>query len=237
MTTVLEDGESTPQYFGRSSAGSFTQQIKAAIDARLGVPVAKSVGADHSTPSHPTARGLDGGGLDYTLPPRRTADRLVGTYWVYADPLYPFIDREKWEDVYEGIFAGTPISANERIFVSTLNVMFALSTQLIESLRPEQRDDSSREYFRKAQDLLRLNIWDPGSVELVQCLLLMAQYLQSTDNPHQTWMVVGSAVRTAQSLGLHLPETTADLADPRERELLRRLWHGCVLMDRYVNWH
>jgi hypothetical protein len=232
MAIVLEDGESTPQYFGRSSAGSFLRQIKAAIDGRLGVPTTKVTSADQPPRSHSTARGQDDS-LEYTLPPRRTADRLVDTYWLYADSLYPFLDREKWEETYEGIFAGTPITVNERIFVTTLNVMFALSTQLIESLHPDHRHDSSKEYFHRAQDLLRLNIWDPGSVELVQCLLLMGQYLQSTDDPHQTWMVVGSAVRTAQGIGLHLPDTSAALENPRERELLRRLWHGCVLMDRY----
>ncbi|SPO06315.1 related to C6 transcription factor [Cephalotrichum gorgonifer] len=235
MTIVLEDGESTQQYFGSSSAGSFTRQIRAAIDARLGVPVERTAGGISSTPSLQAARSQDSGPLDYTLPPRRTADKLMDTYWHYVDPLYPFLDREQWMHAYQGIFAGTPINTDERIFVTTLNVIFALSTQLIESLQPDHRDDSSSEYFRKAQGLLRLNPWDSGPLELVQCLLLMSQYLQSANNPHPTWMVVGSAVRTAQSLGLHLPETSADVASSQEREFLRRLWHGCVLMDRMVS--
>ncbi|KAI1045989.1 hypothetical protein LB505_013872 [Fusarium chuoi] len=76
--------------------------------------------------------------------------------------------------------------------------------------------------------------WEPGSLELVQCLLVTSQYLQSTYNPHQTWMVIGSAIRMAQGLGLHLPETSANRPDPGERELLRRIWYGCVLMDRIL---
>ncbi|RSL90031.1 hypothetical protein CEP51_000891 [Fusarium floridanum] len=48
-------------------------------------------------------------------------------------------------------------------------------------------------------------------------------------------MVVGSAIRMAQGLGLHLPETSADRSDPGERELLRRIWYGCILMDRMVS--
>ncbi|CAI4214111.1 unnamed protein product [Parascedosporium putredinis] len=228
MTIVLEDGESTQQYFGSSSAGSFTRQIKAAIDARLGVPTQQppprsssllSQGAGYDVPD---AKGSDGP-LDYVLPPRRQADHLTGVYWFYVDPLYPFLDKAKWDRAYEGLFTGGPIDVNERIFVTTLNVIFALATQLVESLHPEQRDDSSNIYFRRAQDLLRLNLWDAGSFEVVQCLLLMSQYLQSTNNPHQTWMVVGSAIRTAQSLGLHLPETTADMTDLEQREMLRRI--------------
>ena len=86
----------------------------------------------------------------------------------------------------------------------------------------------------RAQDLLPLSPWHPASVELVQYLLLTSQYLQSTNHPHQTWMVVGSAIRTAQSVGLHLVETSA-AQELEDRELLRRIWYGCVLMDRYVD--
>lgn len=229
MTTVLEDGEHTQQYFGSSSAGSFTQRIKSAIDAKLGVSTASDTGGTlPATTLGPTPAV---GALEYTLPPRRTADRLIGVYWYYVDPLYPFLERRNFEQTYERLFTGTPVNVDERIFVTTLNVMFALSTQLLESLEQEYRDDSSNLYFRKAQDLLPLNLFNPGSLELVQCLLLMSQYLQCTNCPHQMWMVVGAAVRTAQSMGLHLSQTS-DVGDVQKREILRRLWYGCVLMDR-----
>ena len=227
MTTVLEDGESTEQYFGGSSAGTFMQRLKTAMDARLGMHAAKS---NDGGPTLRTA-ARQGTDVDYTLPARKTADWLTGVYWHYVGPLYPFLDHEKWRCTYEGLFAGTPITADERIFVATLNVIFALSTQLVESLDAEHRDVSSNDYFCKAQELLRFNQCDPGSLEVVQCLLLMSQYLQSTHRPHQMWMVVGNAVRTAQSLGLHLRETS-EVANVQRRELLRRLWYGCVLMDR-----
>jgi hypothetical protein len=247
MTTVVEEGTSTAQYFGSSSAGSFTKQIKAAIDARLGKSPQAAPSSSHNNNRASFAATASPGSRDagtnwniaddpnYVLPGRRQADHLMDLYWHYVDTLYPFLDREKWGRYYANMFAGTPLGTDERIFVSTLNIIFALSTQLIESLRPEQRDESSRVYFQRAQALMRLSLWEPGSLELVQCLLLMSQYLQTTSNAHQTWMVVGAAVRTAQSLGLHLPETSAGIADPVERELVRRLWHGCVLMDRMVS--
>lgn len=218
MTMLPAESEITQQYFGSSCAGSFTRQIKAAMDARLGVPPEKPI------PSATSPRqGGRSGSLDYTLPPRRTADKLVEVYWLYVDPLYPFLDRKKWEHTYDSIFAGTPIPSDERIFVASLNAIFALSTQLVESLESEHRDSASNGYFHKAQELRDLNLWDPRSLELEQCRLLMSQYLQSSSCPHQTWMVVGAAVRTAQSLGLHLPETSAEVVDVRERELWRRV--------------
>ncbi|KAK7420350.1 hypothetical protein QQX98_002773 [Neonectria punicea] len=239
MTAVVDEEASTREFFGISSAGSFTAQIKKAIDVRLGKP-----GNGPSRPATASSRSFMGAvrtgdmgapDVSYVLPPRRQADHLMDLYWFYVDPLYPFLDRQRWTCAYNAIFAGTAIDFDERTFVATLNIVLALSTQLHESQTLEQREQSSNAYFRRAQDLLPMSPWDSGSLELVQCLLVTSQYLQSTHHPHQTWMLVGSAIRTAQSLGLHLPETSADRPDVGERELLRRIWYGCVLMDRMVS--
>lgn len=235
MTAVVDDGATTGEYFGSSSAGSFITQVKDAINAQLGQPKdnsgqkVRSQGAISLTsPSVSPSYSL----TDYVLPPRKLADHLVAIYWMYVDPLYPFLSRPKWELCYGGLFAGTPIDTDERVFVATLNIMFALSTELDESLSPVKRNESSSAYFRRAQNLLPVSFMESGSVALVQYLLLSSQYLQSTNHPHQTWMVVGSAVRIAQSLGLHLPDVSGEVTQLDERELLRRIWHGCILMDR-----
>ncbi|KAH0435766.1 C6 transcription factor [Colletotrichum camelliae] len=235
MTTVREDGTVTGEYFGSSSAGSFTNQIKAAIDARLGSTTeARGPRGSIFKSTLPLNGGGPGGQADYVLPARKQADHLMDLYWYYVDPLYPFLDRQRFDHSYRALFAGTSLDADERVFVSILNIIFALSTQLIEAMPPEQRDSSSQGYFARAQDLLQLSLWDTGSVELIQCLLIMSQYLQSTNNPHQTWMIVGSCVRIAQGLGLHLPETALELSSEPERDLVRRIWHGCILMDRMI---
>ncbi|KAF5009242.1 hypothetical protein FDECE_4535 [Fusarium decemcellulare] len=239
MTAVVDEGTSTGEFFGISSAGSFTAQIKKAIDIRLGKSTA---GPPNNVPAPSRSLlGVTGSGampapeLSYVLPPRRQADHLMELYWFYVDPLYPFLDKKRWTHAYNAIFAGTTVELNERIFIATLNIIFALSTQLLEAQSLEQREQSSEAYFQRAQDLLPMSPWESGSLELVQCLLVTSQYLQSTYSPHQTWMVVGSAIRMAQGLGLHLPETSADRADHEERDLLRRIWYGCILMDRMVS--
>ncbi|XWW94035.1 hypothetical protein V2A60_001977 [Cordyceps javanica] len=235
MTAVGD--ETTTEFFGSSSAGSFTAQIKAAVDSRLGhSPKSHSVGAQG--PRNPqalpfaTKRRYDP--KNVLLPTRRLADDLMRTYWLYIDPLYPFLNRSNWQDRYSRLFAGEPLDTDESVFMASLNIVFALSTQLQEGQDATVRNDTSQDYFQRAQALVDVTIWDPGSVEVVQYLLITSQYLQSTNSPHQTWMVVGLAVRTAQSLGLHLPETSAAKSPISERELYRKLWHGCVLMDRMV---
>lgn len=235
MTTVIDEGTSTREFFGSSSAGSFTAQIKRAIDTRLQKPNKPrsegpvALGSARFSAPHADYATSE---VSYVLPPRRQADHLMELYWFYVDPLYPFLDKARWERAYEAIFAGTRLEVDERLFVATLNIVLALSTQLVETLSPEARDKTSSGYLQRAQELQPFHLLDAGSLELVQYLLLASQFLQSTDQPHLTWMVVGSAIRNAQSLGMHLCATSADRTDTEERELIRRVWYGCVLMDR-----
>ncbi|KAJ5679442.1 hypothetical protein N7462_007686 [Penicillium macrosclerotiorum] len=239
---IVGEGSSTHEYFGSSSAGSFTAQIKRAIDSRLCQSDTPKQGDGNTAipppindqVSHNT--GLDQApATSYVLPLRRQADELVKLYWLYVDPLYPFIDKNQWEYDYNSVFVEQRVMQNERLFLSTLNVIFALSTQLLESITETERESCSKSFFQRAQALLSTNLWELGSLELVQNLLLTSQYLQSTNNSQQTWMVVGSAIRNAQSIGLHLPQTSWGFSDNHQRELKRRVWYGCVLMDRMVS--
>ena len=240
MTGVIGEQSHGHGFFGSSSAGSFMTQIKSAIDAKVGHASRRpsfsgTAKASLFTTSPTTHSGeTRNASIEYVLPPRKTADNLVEVYWELVYPLYPFLDRPLFEDAYQSIWSGSESTTDERIFMCTLNVVLALACQLSESIRPEKREDSAKAYFKRAQELLQLDFWDTGSTELIQCLLLMGQYLQSTSTPHQCWMVVGHAVRMAQGLGLHLPECSSELLSIREKEFSRVIWHGCVLMDRFV---
>jgi hypothetical protein len=69
--------------------------------------------------------------------------------------------------------------------------------------------------------------------EIIQILLLTAVYLQHQKSPQKSFRNIGMAIHIAQELGLHIPETTEAMDDSHERDLARRVWNGCVLMDRY----
>lgn len=66
---------------------------------------------------------------------------------------------------------------------------------------------------------------------VVHLLLLMSHYLQSTRKPNQCWTTHGLAVRIALQLGLHSNQALSRFP-PLERELRKRAWYGCVLLDR-----
>jgi hypothetical protein len=234
---VGSDGQA---FFRSNSASSFMKQIKAAVDYKVLYPSRPPAKTGTDKPvlfvlsPAPNTEGKHSNTFEYILPPRRIADELVGVYWELVHPLYPFLDRQRTEQAYKAIWSGETTRMDERLLMCTINVMFALGCQLAETIVPEQRQASANVYFKRARDLLQLDLWRAGSTDLVQCLLLMGQYLQSTNTHHRLlcWMVIGHAVRVAQSLGFHLQESSSNLQSLRERELTRRIWHGCVLMDR-----
>ncbi|KAL4793685.1 C6 transcription factor [Aspergillus venezuelensis] len=238
MMGAVDEEQTSQEFFGSSSAASFMRQIKTAVDKRIASP---HQSPDTASPGRPRSslmaiqKDKQTAFHDYVLPPRRTADSLMEVYWHYVFPLYPLVDSIRLQKEYLRIWTGDSGSSDENMMMCTFNVIFALACQLADFVVPEERETSATTFFSRAKDLLHFNLWDSGSASLIQCLLLMAQYLQSTDSAHQCWIVTGLAIRNAQSMGLHLPQTINQLANPQEQQLARKIWHGCVLMDRVIS--
>jgi hypothetical protein len=223
------------------SPGSFAGEVKAAIDARFGVV---SGGSPNAMPmSDAPLFGLQLSNrrpgderLDKVLPPRRQADELLNTFWKYIHPIDCFLDEKRFCRSYETLFAGGESEIDEQTLICTLNVVFAFASQVRESAVAVERDTIANTYFQRAWNLLRPEtiLWEPPSLQVVECLLLMSRYLQCTNNSHQTWMAVGSAIRIAQSLGIHLPKAS-NAGIPNDQEHWQHhLWNCCVFADMYV---
>ncbi|CEI67806.1 unnamed protein product [Fusarium venenatum] len=65
-------------------------------------------------------------------------------------------------------------------------------------------------------------LWNP-SKRLIQALLILGHVLQNDMNPHAAWILGGTTIRLALSIGLHQPETIPDTLRlmPGERRHLR----------------
>lgn len=62
----------------------------------------------------------------------------------------------------------------------------------------------------------------------------MGQYLQGTQKSVETWTVHGLAVKAALQLGLHSVEASERFS-PLDREIRKRTWYGCVVLDRTLS--
>ncbi|KAE8381312.1 fungal-specific transcription factor domain-containing protein [Aspergillus bertholletiae] len=238
MVGAIRESSSNPEFFGSSSAGFFMRQINAGIDSSLefqsprhGCGGCRTLGPVDSLTAC-TATRLD---RDYVLPSRKMADALLKAYWDTIYPVYPFVDRASFEKNYQALWTGSEMQPHGRIVVGTVNIIFALGAQVLQSIPPERRQATGRVYYERARGSLEGLSWDTSSLDLVAALLLMGVFLQTMNTPQRCWMVIGHAIRMGQSLGIHLLCPKVDGKSRRETEMARRVWHGCVLLDRVLS--
>lgn len=172
--------------------------------------------------------------VQYAVPPRKQADKLLSLYWDYVDSAYPWLDRPSIENAYETLWVHDgELIMDETVLHCLLNLMFATSCVASQGATPLDRYQSSVVFFDRAQALMSYNLMDMYNIEIIQILLLTAVYLQHEKEPQKCFRIIGTAIHVAQELGLHIPETTEGMDNPKDRDLACQVWNGCVIMDRY----
>jgi hypothetical protein len=223
-------------FYGPSSAGSFMENVRRLVETSMGGDQESRITArdqiNHVQPLSKLRINILSNEKDYILPSRRAADRLLLAYWEHMHVLYPFLDQAEFQETYESVWSGCISIPNEGLFLCSLNATFAIGTQLVGSDIFGEREKAADEFATRAR--ASWTVLDPPSLLMVQSYLLLSLYYQSTHESHACWLLVGLAIRTALSLGLHHPETSAKVSEPKSQELIRRVWYGCVLMDRVV---
>ncbi|KAM3502648.1 hypothetical protein MY10362_004717 [Beauveria mimosiformis] len=240
MTGEVGDSSTSAKFFGSSSAVSFMRQINAAIDTLLD-------GSHTTAPSEnnnplprtklTTARNepmLDP--LAYTLPARNFADALITDYYASVWAILPVHDWTIFKEAYTDMWLGksSELISESELYCMT-NLSFALGSQFSQNIPPQQRRELGQTFWRRAETIFDSHLRSAPSMEGVQCLLMMGLFLQGASDSHRCWMTVGSAIRMAQSLGLHSSSSANTNGSFREIEIGRRVWHGCVFMDRVLS--
>lgn len=245
MTGVGKDCSGT-EFFGDSSAVSFMTQINSAIDARLGqtqtqtqTPSTSDIISEAQTwhakrfTSSQFQDCIDP--LAFRFPPRNFCDDLIQDYHDLVWVILPTHDWTSFKQDYNAIWIGSSTTTTTKPLHCMINMALALGSQFSKAVPPGERKRMGQTFWERALELYDPRLQQGASLEGVQCFLMMGLFLQSTHQSHQCWMIVGSAVRMAQSLGLHLCRTTAQNEDIRHVEMMRKVWHGCVFMDRVMS--
>lgn len=171
------------------------------------------------------------------LPSRRLADDFLENFWRFTHPLYPIVHQGTINNAYQCLWLSpsdgrqsAQVSFSEsRVFWSTLNVIFAMGCQFSDHVEVSQRVSLANEFYNRSQSISSSFVLEAATVESVQFLLLTSIYLQSTQHASRCWNTLGLAIRAAQAVGLHRDAECCTLLD---REVGRRIWHNCVILDR-----
>ena len=200
------------------------------------------------------------GAAHWSLPLRRHADDLVRLYFTRVHRMYPILHRptfmrqysQLWEPSASATTTTGPATTScsglcrhrslEKTFPAMVNAVFALATWFA-SNAAEQNSARAAGFFGMTQEVDLLEVMDEEvGIEVVQLLLLMGFYLQSTEKFSKCWNITGLAIRMAQNMGLQLSPGDARrrgllAAAPTqlESEMRVRVWYGCVLLDREIS--
>jgi len=176
------------------------------------------------------------------LPRRRVADDLLGQYWEFVHILFPVLHEPTFMTAYEKSWTSQPDGGTisdercrefeEALFFSTLNIMLALGTRFSNSVPETEKRDTARDFYNRSRQIFAYDVLDCSSIPVLQLVLLQGIYLQSTTEVSRCWNVIGVATRMAQSLGVHLDQTSQRQKPIYAREMGRRLWHSCLVLDR-----
>ncbi|KAJ9653735.1 hypothetical protein H2198_007133 [Neophaeococcomyces mojaviensis] len=241
VSPLVHTAESTASY-GGSSTIAFLRNLLVMVDERS--PHASLTRPEHST-TRTRGRMTEGRADDVdhsavVLPSRRMADSFVDAFFDIVHPLYPIIYRPTFMSSYHNLWIS---SASEdrgdaielpdtALFWSVANIVFALGCQFSSLVDPPKRASLAAEFYQRSRSLFTTDVLDTASIEGVQLLLLTSVYLQSTDLASRCWNVLGLAIRASQALGLHLEQRHASCTSQLDRELGRRIWYNCVILDK-----
>jgi hypothetical protein len=243
-------------FYGSSSAHGFTQQMYGSVIQKENAPTELEIPIDPAlmepTPNSSVPTASRTTFESFSLLPRDLADHLMHLYWDRVHVLYPFLHKPSFEEAYKdlwkpssqhqhytpssGLGLGAAAEPSSVIFHCALNAALALGMQFSD-LPLGEKERVSAACLAKSKDLLKLDLFDDGNLSLIQALLLLTQYFQSTNWPSKCWTSIGLACRLAQGLGLHIENVRPGQHElsPDEHEMRRRVWHGCVTLDIVVS--
>ncbi|KAL6241621.1 hypothetical protein RBB50_011402 [Rhinocladiella similis] len=249
MGAIKFTDEQVSDYFGPSSNIAFLRHISEAFAQASGQ---RQVTKATLNPSNPTADwvrvthaqgDISGNALNpsedginiYALPSETRTWVLINEYFQKTGQLLPIIHEASFRETFIEMKRSN-FTATRRTWLGLVNIILALGCTLI-----VDGDDTAKEriaesdvYCQRANRLCEREPRRSISLELVQYLLLMGQYLQGTQKSVQAWTVHCLAISTAFQLGLHSPRTNAGFP-PVEGEVRKRVWFGCILLDRTLS--
>ncbi|KAF5723731.1 benzoate 4-monooxygenase [Fusarium mundagurra] len=235
MVVVPSPECSDDKDLGQSSSISFIQSMLRTVTRDHSV---FKVSHHPAKSSYPFLQTLDEEAL--FLPPRRVADGFVQAYWKFLHPILPILHRPTFTGIYHKLWMADDAKGSDQIcniddavFLSTVNIVLAIGCQFSEQIEPTRKSTMASKFYQRSKALLADEVLDHPTLALVQLLLLTGVYLQSTEYANRCWNTVGLAIRSAQSIGLHLDRKRGSI-NQLEREMERRVWHTCVFLDRQL---
>lgn len=153
------------------------------------------------------------------------SDDLITAYFRFVHPIFPVIDGPSFlRDYAEGGLC--------KMNLLLIWAMFSVSSSYVSSYSSR---DVKASFVTRSKALFDLG-GENDKVVLIQSALLLSFWFDDAEDIKQSWYWSGIAFGIAQTLGLHrLPVPDAPQIPNAENDILKNLWHCCMLRDSWLS--
>ncbi|KAA8651576.1 hypothetical protein EYZ11_010530 [Aspergillus tanneri] len=161
------------------------------------------------------------------LPSKDLADRLLAQYYACIHSVLPVVHWPSFRDDYEKVYRAGSVVGMPREWVSVLFGILACG--YLHTLEKNREQEGKR--FIKISCRV-IDVWqDNFSLDQARAALLVSIFLYEANSKSASWVWIGSAVRVAQEIGLHVESGPWPAI---EGEMRRRVWWGMYAWDRLL---
>lgn len=161
------------------------------------------------------------------LPPRNVADYLLSQYYSCIHSVLPVIHWPSFIADFEKIYHSGSLRGVTREWAAVLFGVFACGS--IHTL-DEDKEQAGKEYAKTSCGIIDV-LQDSFSLDQARAALLVSIFLYEVNSKSASWVWIGSAVRVAQEIGLHIESGPGPAL---ECEMRKRVWWGIYAWDRFV---
>ncbi|PGH07174.1 hypothetical protein GX51_01961 [Blastomyces parvus] len=160
------------------------------------------------------------------LPPASVVDALFGQYFTHIHSVFPIVHWPTLLSVYSQVSHSGSLRGVTKGWAAALFAILACG-----SLHSLDQDlvSKGKEFLQASVALI--DVWqNEFSLDQVRTAMLISIFLYETNLKSASWVWLGSAVRIAQDLGLHLEAAYS----PMEAVLRKRVWWVLYAWERLV---
>ncbi|KAJ5188029.1 Transcription factor [Penicillium cf. griseofulvum] len=161
------------------------------------------------------------------LPPKSLADHLLAQYFNCIHSVLPVLHWPIFIAEYEKVYRSGSLLGVSTEWAAVLFSVFACgSIHTIDA----NREEEGKKYVRTSCGII--DVWhDNFNLDRARAALLASIFLYEVNSKSASWVWIGSAVRVAQEIGLHIDSGPWPAV---EGEMRKRVWWGLYAWDRLL---
>lgn len=168
------------------------------------------------------------------LPPFEMAKRLFLAQQAYIGTIFSFLSESVFDDRLELVYSRqfSPADREERLICCQILLVLAFGQMYSINQWVGPEGPPGFTFFKHALDFLP-NLYEEGSILFIEVLSYVAYFMQTINRRDAAYLIIGTALRMAISLGLHQEVSDKDI-NSQTRTHRRQVWWSTYSMERLL---